>query len=214
MYELFWSPRSCAIAPHVVLEEIGVEYRLKKVPIQMDGRAETLVPDWFLDINPLGRVPVLSHDGQTLTETAAIMTYLARRHPEVPLLPDDLVEQARVLEWLSYLATAVHAVAFAQILRPQRFLSEPEAFPKVIRRGRENLRRAYSHIEDRLKGRRWAVGDRYSLSDIYLLFFYLGSKSAGQPMEDDYPAWSAVAARALQRAAVQRALSQEQELAA
>jgi glutathione S-transferase len=209
VHTLYWSPGACSIAPHIVLEEIGEPYSLARVTIDMAGTADLLVQPEYLKINPKGRVPALTIEDRVLTEAPAIMAYLARRHPEVGLLPADPEAEARVIEWINWLGTAVHAVAFGQVVRPQRFVTDPEDFPKVIARGRRNVATAYAYIEEQLSGREWAIGSHYTLADIYLLFFYLGSKRSGNPMETAFPAWTAVADRALARPAVQRVLAQE-----
>ncbi len=209
MHTLYWAPGTCAIAPRIVLEEIGAPYQEERVSIDQQSRNEVLVNSDYLKINPKGRVPALAIGDRVLTEAPAIMMYLARQNPGASLLPDDAEGEARVLEWLNYLTTAVHAVAFGQIVRPQRFVEEAEAFPLVVAKGRRNVATAYAHIEKELTGRQWAAAEQYTLADIYLLFFYLGSKRFGNPMEKNFPAWAAVADRALARPAVARALKRE-----
>jgi len=209
MHKLYWSRGACSIAPHIVLEEIGKPYRLEEVTIDQQGTAEFLTSPEYQKINPKGRVPALTVGGRVLTEAPAIMTFLARRHPEARLLPEDLEAEARCLEWMNWLSTAVHAVAFSQVVRPQRFVSDVKDYPAVIAKGRQNIGAAYAYIERNLTGRDWAVPEQYTVVDAYLLFFYLGSKRAGNPMKDRFPAWTQVAERALERSAVQRVLEQE-----
>ncbi|HKB52420.1 MAG TPA: glutathione binding-like protein [Ramlibacter sp.] len=209
MHTLYWSPGACSIAPHIVLEEIGDPYATKKVAIDSVGTAETLVEPAYLEINRKGRVPAMTVEGGILTEAPAIMDYLARAHPQCCLLPPNDLAQARVHEWMNWLATSVHAVAFAQIVRPQRFVPEPKDFAQVTAKGRRNVAVAFAFIEQQLRGKDWAVAGQYSLADIYLLFFYLGARSAGNPMEKGFPAWTAVAERTLARPAVQRVIEHE-----
>ncbi len=209
MHTLYWSPGACSIAPHICLEEIGQPYRAERVAIDMQGTAEFLVSPDFLKINPKGRVPALTIGDRVLTEAPAIMVYLARRYSEARLLPQDAEAEARCLEWMNYLTTAVHAVAFGQIIRPQRFVSDPKDFSAVVDRGRQNFAAACVFIERQLDGREWAVPDQYTIADAYLLFFYLGAKRAGIPMHERFPAWTRVAQNALARPAVQRVLDQE-----
>jgi glutathione S-transferase len=210
MHTLYWSPGACSIAPHIVLEEIGEPYAASRIAIDAVGTAETLVEPGYLKINPKGRVPAMTLEGGgLLTEAPAIMVYLARAHPECCLLPPDPVGEARVYEWMNWLATAVHAVAFAQVVRPQRFVHEPKDFPQVKAKGRHNVAAAFAFIEQQLRGNEWATAGQYTLADIYLLFFYLGAKSAGNPMAMAFPAWTAVAERTLRRSSVQRVIEYE-----
>jgi glutathione S-transferase len=209
MQTLYWAPGASSIAPHIVLEEIGNPYRLELVQIDQQGTAEILTSPAYLKINPKGRVPALTVGDRVLTETPAIMTYLARRHPEAQLLPKDPEAEARCFEWMNWLSTAIHAIAFGQIVRPQRFVTDAKDYPAVVARGRQNAATAFGFIEQQLQGRTWTVSDQYTIADAYLLFFYLGSKRAGNPMRERYPAWSQVAERALERPAVRRVLEQE-----
>jgi glutathione S-transferase len=206
MHTLYWSPNSSSITPHIVLEEIGAPYALQEVKIDAVGTAETLVETNYLQINPKGRVPAITIEDRVLTEATAIMVYLARTNPASRLLPPDPEGEARVLEWLSWLATAIHAVAFGQVVRPQRFILEESQFPQVIAKGRLNVAQAFARIEQQLTGTQWAAAGQYTLADIYLLFFYLGAKRAGTPMHQAFPAWTAVSEKVLARPAVQRAL--------
>ena len=209
MQTLYWSPGACSIAPHIALEEIGEPYRLERVTIDQQGTAEVLTSRDYLTINPKGRVPVLTIEDRVLTEAPAILTYLARRHPEAGLLPDHPESEARCFEWMNWLTTAVHAVAFGQIVRPQRFVADIKDYPAVIAKGRENLAKAFAFIEAQHRDKDWAIRGRYSIADAYLLFFYLGAKRAGVPMRERYPIWSKISERTLQRPAVQRVLAQE-----
>jgi len=209
MYTLYYSPGRSSLGPHIALEEIAVPYRAERVPIDHGTSAEGITAPEYLAINPKGRVPALVVAGKTLTEALAILTYLARAHPEAGLLPSDAEAEARCLEWMGWLSTTVHAIAFAQVVRPQRFVDEAKDWPAVVGKGRRNVAAAFTQIEAQLEGRNWAVGERYSIVDAYLLFYYLSGMSAGAPMADLYPAWSRVAANALARPAVRRVLEQE-----
>src|SRR5688572_14622587 len=82
MYRLYWAPGSAAMAPHAMLEEIGVPYELWPVDLEAPRP-----PDYF-KLNPNGKVPTLvAKDGQAIYESAAICLYLADRHPEAGLAP-------------------------------------------------------------------------------------------------------------------------------
>src|SRR5579863_283718 len=209
MHTLYRARGAGSLAPHIVLEEIGRPYLTQEVTIDQTSRAEILVNSDYLAINPKGRIPALTVDDQVLTEAPAMLGYLARRYPEAGLLPRDVLSEARCYEWMNWLTTTVHAVAFSQIVRPQRFVADEKDYPAVIGRGRQNVAAAYAYIETHLSGRTWAVADQYTIVDTYLLFFYLGSKGAGSPMQERYPNWTRVTEAALARPAVQRVLAKE-----
>src|SRR5579864_9814930 len=89
MYHLYFSPGACSVAPHIVLEEIGQPYTTELVRVDISSKAENITQADYLKINPKGRVPALKIGDHILTEAPAILTYLARKHPEADLLPRD-----------------------------------------------------------------------------------------------------------------------------
>ena len=202
---LSYSPGACSLAVHILLEEIGRPYRLNLVSI---AEGKTSAPA-FLDLNPKGRVPVLEIDGVVLTEAPAILFHLATIHPEAALLPPDPVDRFRCLEWFNWLSSAVHAVGYGQMWRPERFTDDDGQFEDIVAKGEANLADAHRLIETRLTGRVWSVGDAYSCVDPFLLVFHLWGRSVGFSLQTDFPAWSAHAERVLARDAVRRAMEQE-----
>jgi glutathione S-transferase len=213
-HRLYYSPGSCSLAAHIVLEEIGLPYELELVDSRGGKMTDT---DTWRAINPKGRVPALSGvpgriGGQLnlLTEAAAILTYLARAHPASRLLPKDAAGEARCLEWMNWLSSNVHAMSYGQIWRPQRFVDDETLFPAVKTKGLRNLKVQYAYIEGLLAdGRTWAVGDEYSIVDPYLLTFFRWGQSAQLPMSQSYPAWRRLVGQVMERPAVRRVFEHE-----
>ena len=111
MLTLYYWPGASSVIPHVALKEIGAPYALKLVNLakgEDKGAA-------YLKINPRGKVPALSIDGNVLTENVAILTYLAKQFPDARLLPQDLSEEAQCISTLAWFASAVHPT-FAHII--------------------------------------------------------------------------------------------------
>jgi glutathione S-transferase len=209
MYHLYFSPGACSVAAHIVLEEIGKPYTTELMRVALASNAENITDSNYLKVNPKGRIPALHTSDGILTEAPAILVYLARKHPEAGLLPKDLEAEARCYEWMAWAATTAHAIAFGQIIRPQRFVSEPKDYPTVIAKGRQNLADAFGYIEAQLQGRDWAVPGGYTIADPYLLFYYRAAKSVGLPMEERFPAWAALSEKVMGRPAVRRVLEKE-----
>ncbi len=205
-YRLFHSPGACSLAPHVLLEELGVVYEPVRVTIA-DG--DNRKPD-YLAINPRGRVPALAfdEDGKTqiLTETVAIMLLLAQRHSQAALLPENL---PCVLEWTSWLGSSMHQAGVRTVFRPERFTTEAGAAPGIAAQGRIAIRAGYEDIEQKLRDRAWAIGERYSLVDIYLLVFYRWGNRCGLAMRQDFPEYARVMDAVRERPAVQRVVARE-----
>jgi glutathione S-transferase len=205
------------MAAHIVLEEIGEPYDLVLVSSrgQMGGEGTTSAA--WLAQNPKGRVPALSGvqgriggSENLLTELHAILFYLARTHPQSHLLPRDPVGEARAIEWMNWLASNVHAMAYGQIWRANRFVADERDFAAVQTKGHQNLREQYAYIERLLgDGREWALPHGYSVVDPYLLVSYQWGGRVGLDMKSTYPSWRKLTGKTLQRPAVQRVLADE-----
>lgn len=210
-YTLYYSPGSCSLAPHIVLEEIGVPYVLDK----REPGKQTLEPE-YLALNPKGRVPALlgvagraGGADKLLTEATAVSAYLAFAHPAAGLLPADAAGRARVFEWTNWLTTALHTQSYGALWRPARFTADAALHPALVEHGRANIRAENAAIERILAdGRDWAVSGGYSIVDPYLLVFWRWAALIGEDVAR-LPAWSAHARRVLERPAVKRALAQE-----
>jgi glutathione S-transferase len=209
IYLLYYSPGACSMAPHIVLEELGLSYRTELVSVS-DGAT---VREPYLEINPKGRVPALRILGgaRVLTEIPAILTYLARQRPMSGLLPaDDPLFEARCQEWLAWLSGWVHGVGFALLWRPMRFSPVTSQHDTLQATGRQTILEAFAEIERQLAdGREWAMPGRYSIIDPFLLVFYRWGNRIGLTMRDGYPAWTSINDRISNRPAVRRVLDSE-----
>ena len=204
--KLYYSPGACSLAPHVALEEVGVEYEPVKVAL---AKGEQRTPE-YLALNPKGRVPVLAEDGWVLTENAAILPYIAQRFSGAGLWPSDAKEAARVAEWIGWIASTVH-IAYAHVRRPERYAADPKAIEDVIAKGKESCRDIWGQVDRKLGEGPWAIGERFSIADPYLLVFWTWGRgpSLGFDMAKDFPSWTAHARRMGERPAVKRAFERE-----
>jgi glutathione S-transferase len=203
---LYYSPGACSLAPHIVLEEIGLPFSLSLVST---GDGGTRTPE-HLRLNPKGRVPVLVTGDSVLTEVPAILLHLALSHSGAALLADSQEGLVRSIEWFNWLSGSVHAVAVRQVWRPETFTHDPAQHDAIMAKGKENLASAFALIEERMQHAAWAVGDHYSVVDAYLLVFYRWGNRMGFNMREKYPAWTGHTLRVLERPAVTRALSREE----
>jgi glutathione S-transferase len=204
MDTLYYYPGACSLSVHAVLEETGHAYQARKIDIHA-GENET---SEYRAIHPRGLVPVLATRDGLLSEAPAILLHLAEAHPEAGLVPAaGSVARTRCYEWLFLGATYPHP-AFAHVMRPERFTAADGA-DAVRERGRAEFWQALQHVEQRLDGRPFALGDAYSICDPYLMIFYLWGRFIGLPV-GELSGYSGLIARVLARPAVQRALSEEQ----
>lgn len=203
---LYTSPRACSTACHVALEESGLAFDAKVVRIR-EGEHQK---DDYLQINPWGKVPALSIGDQVLTEAHAILSYVGdTSDPELGLLPQDPEARARAHEWMNFLSSTVH-IAFRPLFRPHHFLSDEALYPKLLETGAPNLRKTLQEVDRRLAGKQWALGDRYSVCDPYLLVFHIWSQRDDvRPHVADMPNWMAHRQRIEERPPTWRALRRE-----
>jgi glutathione S-transferase len=180
MLTFYFAPGSSSMAPHIALHEVEAEFESRPMSF---ARRETREP-WFLAINPEGKVPVLLAEGRPLTEVAAILWYLAKRHPEKGLLE---VDEPAAISWMSFLASTVHAAR---------------------RNGEEAVRNVWTLAERRLNGAEWALG-RYSIVDIHLFRLFWRVSGARGPDRSAYPGLAAHYARMMNREAVRRTIAAE-----
>ena len=201
--KLFYSPYSCALAIHVILEEIGKPYELELV----DLRAGAQYKPPYVTLNPKSKVPaLLRDDGSLLTELPAIAWYLAKLHPEAALLPQTLEGEVRALELVDYMVATVHMRGFTRIFRPAAFTPTTSDEPAIQQTGRDMVKAGLKLLGGALGAKAWLLGD-YSIADAVL--FYLedwATKREKLPMPDNI---AAHCARMRARPAVQRALAGE-----
>jgi glutathione S-transferase len=204
MFEIYYAPDTCALASMIALEEAGADYRAHKIDFD---KADQRTAD-FLRINPKGRVPALVTEGGILTETPAILVYVAQRFPQAGLAPlDDPLGLARVQEFNSFVCSTLH-VAHAHRMRGYRWADDPAAIAEMQRKAPEAVAGCYRLVEEAMLRGPWVMGDDYTLCDGYLF-------TLSRWMEDDhvnpalFPKVTAHRNRVQQRAAVKRALGRE-----
>ncbi|WCM22545.1 glutathione S-transferase N-terminal domain-containing protein [Paraburkholderia bryophila] len=201
--KLFYCPGHLSFAPHVILNELGSPFELVHVSIK-DGATQT---DDFRRLNAKGKLPVLHTGSEVLTESSAILLYLALSRPEKKLLPDSPLGIARAVEWMNWLG-AVLAGTVGLNFHPSRFTNDPQAHDGIREKGRESILSAYGQIEEKLKGHDWALEGQYSVVDPMLLIFFKWGNMLKLNMRQ-FEHWTSHAERMLQRPAVQAALQIE-----
>jgi len=204
--KLYYAPGACSLAPHIVLEEVGERYELARVDLAggQQNSAE------YLRINPKARVPALTEGDWVLTEVPAILRYIAARHPASGLWPWDPREEARCAEWVNWLSSTIQ-VAFGHVFRAARYAADPRAVEDVAATAKKTCRELWQAVEGKLGVGPWAIGERYSVADPYLLVYWTWGRGPALAfdMARDFPRWTAHARRLATRPAVQRAFASE-----
>ncbi len=164
MMKFYYSPGSCALASHIALAEAGASFE----PIKVDFSTGEQQQPQYLAINPKGRVPALITDNGTLTETPAILAYIAQKFPEAGLAPlNDPFAFARAQEFNSYLCSTIH-VAHAHKSRGKRWADDPAAIAEMTRKVPETVLAAFQLVEEGMLKGPWVLGDQFSICDAYL----------------------------------------------
>jgi glutathione S-transferase len=203
-WTFYTAPATCALATHIALHEAGADFVL----VKLDFAAQQQQSADFLRINPKGRVPALATKHGVLTETPALLAFVAQRFPAQQLAPlDDPFAFARMQEVNSYLASTVH-VAHAHKRRGSRWADDAAAIESMQRKVPQTMRACAELLEQQLTGP-WVLGDRYSVADAYL--FTIAGWLEGDGVDTrTLPRLLAHRARMNERPAVQAALAQAQ----
>ena len=204
MQTFYYSPGSCARASHIALREAGAQFALHRV----DFASSEQHTQNFRNINPKGRVPALATERGILTETPAILLYIAQSYPQAALAPlDDPFELARLQSFNSYLCATVH-VAHAHSRRGERWADDLAAIAEMKRKSPEVMAACFQMIEDQYIVGPWVMGAQYSVADPYL-FTITNWLAAHEIESSEYPKIEAHRLAMLKRPAVRAALEAE-----
>lgn len=209
---LYYSPKACSLASHIALEESGLAYRSVSVDIRSGQNRQAA----YQKINPSGIVPALDAGGEIITESQAILTYVADLAPESDLIPRPGTRaRARAHEWMNWISSTLH-VRYRSIFRPQVYAGESEAAVHAVREHAcVKLGDALTEIEARLGQQPYALGSTFSVVDAYLFVFYLWSYDERIATAlPERPRYKAIAARLLDRPAVRTVLERERAVRA
>lgn len=206
MTTLYYAPHTCALATHIVLEEVGAAYDTVRIDF---SRNQQQSPE-FLAINPKGRVPALVTGRGVLTETPAMLAFVAQSYPAAGLAPfDDPFAFAEVQAFNSYLCSTLH-IAHAHRMRGPRWVdaNDSAAIEAMKRHVPVSVGAAFDLVEREMLRGPWVMGERYTICDPYL--FTLAQWHAADGVDPArIPGVIAHSRRVAERAAVQRALAQE-----
>ncbi|MEH2625036.1 glutathione S-transferase [Bradyrhizobium sp. AZCC 1719] len=203
MFKLYYAPGTCALASHITLEEVGAPYSAERLNFKENQQNS---PD-YLKINPKGRVPTLVTDNGVLTETPAILAFIAHSFPDAKLVPQDPFAFAQVQSISSYLCSTVH-VAHAHKMRGARWATEETSFADMKRKVPETMTTCFTLIErDMLRGP-WVMGEQYTICDPYLYTIAGWLEGDGVDLAT-LPKVAAHRKRMEERPAVQKVLAEE-----
>ena len=161
---LYTSQVSIGVASHIALEESGLEYEI----VELDFSKQQQSDKDYLKINPKARVPSLAVEQGIITETPAILTYLAQCAPNSEIgLPSDAFTYAQIQSFNSYLCSTVH-VAHAHKMRGTRWVEDEPSIKSMTENVPRTMALCFDMIEGQFLKSPWVHGDKFSISDPYL----------------------------------------------
>lgn len=166
-----------------VLEELGVDFEYCYIDL-MTGENRT---EAFGAMTPIGKVPVLEHDGQFLFESGPICRYVASEEKS-PLFPADKLERARVDQWMTYFTCHpgrwLTSIFFERLVKPKANLGETDE--AACEAAARFVHQQFGNLEVWLAGNDWLANDRFSIADLFALGYMEQVHYIDFPL-DDYP---------------------------
>jgi len=172
--KLYYLPGACPLVTQIVLEWMGQPYELEAV------ERTALKTRPFLNLNPVGSVPVLTDGNLTLTQSVAILEYLVERHPEAGLHGNTPEERAEVRRWLSFFNADVHRT-FALVFGAASYSDDAAIQSVLVDKSAERLAFLFGIADKHLQGRQW-LGARRSIADPYLYVVGRWARAKQLPM--------------------------------
>ena len=193
--ELYHTPKTRSHRPRWLLEELGVEYRLR--PVDLFGGEKN-------PAHPLGSVPAIKLDGTTMIESCAICHWLADHYPEAGLAPSqDAADRIPYEQWMFFVPGTLEPPAFDIVLHTF-ILPENRRVTEVLPFAELRYRAALKVLNRTLEDRDYILGETFSAADILI-----GSTLQWLPeMLEDFSVLKNYVKRLTARPACQRALAE------
>lgn len=197
--KLYYIPNTCALAPHIAARDAGLDLELVEVKREADGHSFGDGQN-YRTVNPKDKVPALEVEGGVITETQAILQYLAAQAPDRLPFPTEGMARWRMLETLNFITTELHRT-FSPLWSPN---VAPAHKAEIL----QAIGRAFTRLEEMLGGRDYLGGNSFTVADAYAFV----ATGWGELFDIDFAPWPALQAyraRIAARPGVQQALREE-----
>lgn len=207
MIQLYGAPGAANLAPHMVLEELGLPYEF----VLVDTAKQEHKSAEYLKLNPNGRVPTLSDGEEVFYESAAICLHLCDRQPEAGLVPAfGSNARGQLYKWLTFLTNTLQPALIAYFY-PERLSTEPSHAPGIKAQAEITALALYSQLDQHLgEHGPYLLGERFSVADLYLMMLVRWGRWFDTPPVLRFGHISTLVETLSARPAVQRAFAQEQ----
>jgi GST-like protein len=162
---IYGAATSGSVAVEAALTLIGLPYDLiERAPLHAVGENEAVFA-----VNPLRQVPAMVlPGGEVMTESAAMLIWLADRYPEARLAPEPLHRRrAGFLRWMAFVASAIYALAWIRD-DPSRLVPDPALHDAVRKLAAERRAVCWRAMEAQINPGRYILGDELSVLDLYV----------------------------------------------
>ncbi|MFX0545440.1 glutathione S-transferase family protein [Roseovarius sp. S1116L3] len=161
--KLYYAPGTISVTIAIALHEAGLDFDTHKISFK---DAEQTKPEYHR-INPKGRVPALEVDDAVLTETGAILDYIAAIAPDAHLMPQDPIEAARVRAVIHYLASTMQP-NHAHGPRGYRWAEKEESFADMRAQVPKTMTTSAAYVEDHCLKSPFVMGETVTVADPHL----------------------------------------------
>jgi glutathione S-transferase len=165
MMRLYEFAPTRSIRARWMLQELGEEFEAVTVNLVAGDHRRPQ----FLKINPAGRVPVLVDGDLTITESVAIVLYLAERDPQRRFLPRDVALRSQVYRWLMFAATELEQPLW-RVARHTALYPEEMRLPAELPLARQDFAEMAAVLARHMKDRQFVVGDTVTAADFIMAY--------------------------------------------
>jgi glutathione S-transferase len=153
---------------------IRVRWTLQELEIDFDAVTVNLAAGEhrqpaFLKINPAGKIPALVDDGVVLTESVAIVLYLADKYPDKKLVPADFEQRAQHNRWLLFTATELEQPLW-RITRHTNLYPEGKRLAGDVALARDEFTAMAGVLDEHMRGRQFVMGNSVTVADFVLAY--------------------------------------------
>lgn len=213
MIQLFYSPGTACLAPHFLLEELGLAYEL----VLVDTSKQQHQTEAYLKLNPKGKIPLLIDKNNaelTLTESAAICLYLAEKYATQATktyfnpAPGSL-QRAQLYQWMMYLSNTLQAELLSYFY-PERMSDDTSGAAQVKAHAEERVAQMLTYIETQLSTSdgEFLLGVDISIADLFLFMLCRWTRGMQKPARA-YPQLAGYLERLFNRPSIQNSFAQE-----
>ncbi|NRA85581.1 MAG: glutathione S-transferase [Gammaproteobacteria bacterium] len=177
MYKLYYYPLNASMAPHFILEDLGVDFEL----ITVDRKNNEQKSSKYLALNPAGRIPTLIDDGLAIFESPAICVHLAESHPTSNLIPKiGNKNRSLFFQWMMYLTNTVQAELMVY-LYPQKHTTDVKSVSSIVTAQEIRITAMFELLNSELEDRDFLIGQSISACDYFLFMLAVWADELTKP---------------------------------